>query len=314
MNSVVCILTVNNTRHQDDLVGFVLRGNGGGDKFKWLNFPAIVTKETGSKEWYDKMIRKHMYTHADPFIYDLKREEEESSLWEVRKGLQTLKDLEKADPYTFQSQYMNDPTAKGVGIINEDWWKEYDKDDLDLSTIKRTFMVADTASTTKSYSDYSVVMYMGVTEDNDLLMLDAIVGKWETPELMNEMHKFWNKHNKLNLSYPRMLPRAMYVEDKSSGHYIIQQVMRTGSIRMLPIPRDKTQGDKLARFLNTVPYFAQGRVLLPSRHKHLDHIRREVLGFTSLGSGTGNDDCVDTISDSVAIAFSQPTANYTSWI
>ncbi|MFZ4217050.1 phage terminase large subunit [Enterobacter ludwigii] len=298
--------------HDEDLVGFLLRG-GSADTYQYLNIPAIVDKECGSQEWYDKLIARQAYTNAIPYLYDLKRTEE-SALWPARKSYETLKEMKAKTPYTFNSQYMGDPTAQGNGLISEEWWFEYDKETFDYSTIVRTFLTADTASTIKTYSDYSVVCYWGVTRNRDLVLLDVIIGKYETPELKKAILKFWAKCNKLNVRYPLLMPRALYMEDKSSGQFLNQQFVREGNIRCLPVPRDKSGGDKVARFLNTIPYFAQSRIWFPAGHEHLGHIKREVLGMTSQGSGTGHDDVCDNISDAVAVEFSGKSANYLSWV
>ena len=150
--------------------------------------------------------------------------------------------------------------------------------------------------------------------NNDLYLADIMLGKFETPELKIELIKFWNKHNKLDLGYPCMLPTALYMEDKSSGQFLNQQFTRDGDVRVLPVPKDKSSGDKVARFLNTIPYFAQGRIWFPSEHVHKSHVMREILGMTGLGSSTGHDDVVDNVSDAVVIQYSGSSANYESWV
>lgn len=297
--------------HEDDLVGYLLRGNSS-DKYHWLNIPAIIEEGVGSEEWYKKIIDKQGYTHAIPIIYDLQRKETRSALWPARKSLETLDAMRAATPYTFNSQYCGDPSGKGVGVVDEDWYCEYDE--LDKRIIKRTFMTADTASTTKSYSDYSVVCLWGLCKEGNLYLIDTFVGKWEVPELMKKMVEFWRKHTKFDIHFPRMLPTALYMEDKSSGQFINQQFVKDGQIRCLPVPRDKSAGDKFARFLNAVPYFAQGRIRFPRTHEHSAHIKREVLAMSSLGNGTGHDDACDNVSDAVAIAYSGASANYDSWL
>lgn len=298
--------------HDEDLVGHILRG-GSSDKYLWLNIPGIITPECGTEKWYNTLIQKQAYTHAVPYLYDLKREESISALWPSRKSLETLLSMRESTPYTFNSQYLGDPTAKGVGLVSDEWWCEYEE--LDKGNIKRTFMTADTASTKQDYSDYSVVCLWGITRDNKLILIDLILGKWETPELRIELIKFWKKHtDNFDVNFPLLLPTALYMEDKSSGQFLNQQFMRDGAIRVLPIPKDKSSGDKVARFLNTVPYWAQERILMPAEHKHKAHIMREVLNMTGLGSGTGHDDFIDNVSDAVVVAFSASSANYDSWL
>ncbi|UCR74921.1 putative terminase large subunit [Erwinia phage Fifi44] len=299
--------------HDSDLVGYLLRG-GSADKYHYLNIPAIVEKETGSAAYYDKIIKKQAYTHAIPILYDLKRTEEKSALWPSRKSLESLEAMQKANPYTYNSQYAGDPTANGTGLVKEEWWKEYNPETFDRSRIVRSFITADTASTAKEYSDYSVLKHWGVTKERDVYCLDIMLGKYEVPELKLAINEFWKKCNIFDSRWPCCIPRALYMEDKSSGQFLNQQFVRDGQIRLMPVPRDKSGGDKVARFLNTIPYFSTGKIYYPAGHEHLEHVKREILGMTSLGSGTGHDDCCDNVSDMVAIEFSGNNANYSAWV
>lgn len=300
--------------HGEDLVGYLLRG-GSADKYHYLNIPAIIEPGVGSAEYYDKLMKKQGYTHAIPILYDLNRGEGQTALWPARKSLVSLLAMQATNPYTYNSQYAGDPSAQGHGLVKEDWFLEYDPRSFDRSKIVRSFITADTASTKKDYSDFSVLIHWGITRDKYAYALDLMVGKYETPELKVEIKKFWDKCNKLDIRAPACIPRALHMEDKASGQFLNQQFLRDGNIRLLPVPRDGTSGnDKVARFLNAVPYFAQERILWPAGHEHLEHVRREVLGMTSQGSGTGHDDVADNISDMVAIEYSGPSANYESWV
>ncbi|MGL5015979.1 MAG: phage terminase large subunit [Bacteroidales bacterium] len=314
-NSVKCARTpmviIMQRVHDEDLVGFLLRG-GSSDKYVYLNIPGIITPECGSESWYKLISSKQAYTHAIPYLYDLKRGEGESALWPSRKSLTSLQAMRKATPYTFNSQYMGEPTAKGIGLVKEEWWNEWTE--LPKGEITKTFMTADTASTSKDYSDYSVICLWHLARDQRLYLGDVTLGKWETPELKENIEKFWIKHTAFDMRYPSLLPTALYLEDKSSGQFLNQQYQKDGSVRVLPVPKDRTSGDKVARFLNAVPYWAQGRFVMPAEHKHKDHIMREILGMTGQGSGTGHDDVVDNVSDAAVVAFSASSANYQDWV
>ncbi len=54
--------------HSEDLVGYVLTGNSA-EKWHYLNIPAVVTKDTGSISYYNRLCKK--YTHAVPYHYQL---------------------------------------------------------------------------------------------------------------------------------------------------------------------------------------------------------------------------------------------------
>lgn len=297
--------------HDEDLVGHILRG-GSSDKYTYLNIPGVVTPDCGTAEWYERHCTRQAYTHAMPYLYNLGRGAGESALWPSRKSIETLIAMRSATPYTFNSQYMGDPSARGTGLVNEDWWVEWTE--IPKGDVLRAFMTADTASTKQDYSDYSVICLWYLLRTGELLLADVELGKYETPELKIVIEKFWKKHTTLDVRYPCLLPTALYLEDKSSGQFLNQQFTRDGNVRVLPVPKDKSSGDKIARFMNALPYYAQGRIVMPAEHKHKAHVMREVLGMTGEGSGTGNDDVIDNISDATAVAYSAKSANYTAWM
>jgi predicted phage terminase large subunit-like protein len=311
--------------HADDLCGYLMKG-GSSDTYDWVNIPGIITEDTGSKEWYDKQIEEFGYTHVDPILYELPEGADRvytehkfggetqkiSSFWSIRKTVETLLGLCEKDPYTFYSQYMGTPVGKGKRAVKMEYIRTYK--DIEDVRIKYTFMTADTASTTKTYSDYSVACLWGVTYDKHLVLMDVIINKWEVPELIVAMREFWQLHNVFNRNKPTWKPRGFYIEDKSSGLFLNQQFLRDGTVNVKPVPRDGTAAnDKFSRFINTIPYFEQGKILLPSEHKHYPYILRELLGQSELGSATGHDDFADNVADAVAIAFAQAQMSYESW-
>ncbi len=311
--------------HADDLCGYLMKG-GSSDVYEWLNIPGIITEDTGSQEWYDKQIEEFGYSHVKPILYSLPeskyRKYEEhifegtlqniSSFWSIRKTVDTLLGLLDKDSYTFYSQYMGKPVSRGKAALKMDYIRTYEN--TDEFRIRHTFMTADTASTTKTYSDFTVVCFWGVTYDNKLVLIDALIGKWEIPDLIIQVREFWQKHNYFNPEKPTWKPQAMYMEDKSSGQFLNQQFIRDSTVNVRPVPRDGTpNNDKFSRFLNTIPYFQQGRIVLPRNHKHYSYILREILGQSEFGSATGKDDVADNISDAVVIAFASQKMTYEDW-
>ena len=301
--------------HADDLCGYLMKG-GSNDVFDWLSIPGIVRKETGSKEWYDEQIERFGYTHVKPIVYDLGRtdfdSEGDSSFWAIRKTIETLKGLKNKDPYTFWSQYMGMPVGKGKTVLKPEDIGTYV--DFNPRDVKYTFMTADTAATTKDYSDFTVACLWAVTKSDILVLVDVIIDKWETPDLVVEIRKFWRKHNTFNPDAPAMKPRGFYIEDKSSGLFLNQQFLKDGTVNVKPVPRDGTaSNDKFSRFLNAIPYFVKGRILIPRNHKFTSYMTRELLGQSALGSNSGNDDFADNVSDAVAVAFAQQSMSYEAW-
>jgi len=320
--------------HADDLCGYLMKG-GSSDVYDWLNIPGLIrhadsplptdrkVKEwekyrTGSKEWYDAQIEEYGYTHVRPILYDLKRpiedydKEGDSSFWAIRKNVKTLKGLREKDPYTFYSQYMGMPVGKGTAALNAEDITYYSE--LDKQSIRYTFMTADTASTTQDYSDYTVVILWGVDKQNRLILIDMIRDQWETPELTKAVRDYWREKHVFDINNPTMMPRGMHLEDKSSGLFLNQQFIRDGSVTVKPVPRDGTaNNDKFSRFLNTIPYFSKGRILIPKEHEFTKIIVAELKGQSQFGNATGYDDIVDNFSDAVSVVFDGDIMTYEDW-
>ena len=309
----------------DDLCGYLMKG-GSSDEFEWLSIPGIVTKETGTQAWYDKQIEQYGYTHVKPILYTLPEsefriyEEHEfegklqpiSSFWHIRKTIDTLLGLLEKDPFTFYSQYMGMPVGKGKSAMKSEYVRDYE--DVNEFNFQYTFLTADTASTTQTYSDYSVACYWGFTYCKKLVLMDIIIDKWEIPELIPAMRDFWNKHNVFDIQKPTWKPRGFYIEDKSSGLHLNQQFLKDRTVRVVSVPRDGTaNNDKFSRFLNTIPYFKAGRIILPRNHEHYPYVLRELLGQSQYGSSTGNDDVADNVSDAVSVVYAQNQMTYESW-
>ena len=116
-----------------------------------------------------------------------------------------IKDLEavKASVSTknWNAQYMQDPTSEEGAIIKREWWNNYDKEYL--PKLLHVIQSYDTAFLKKETADYSAITTWGVfypTEDSpaNLLLLDAIKGRYEFPELRRlalEQYKYWNPRN-----------------------------------------------------------------------------------------------------------------------
>lgn len=318
--------------HQDDLCGYLMKG-GTHDVYDWLNIPGLLRKDTGSKKWYEDAIEKAGYTHVRPVLYNLERpddmfdKEGDSSFWSIRKTTETLKGLRNKDPYTFHSQYMGNPIGRGKSAL--DYTNLHYYMDIREYKIAWTFMTADTASTTETYSDYSAICYWGVINNrvpvktlkgnhwetkNKLILIDMIRDKWETPELIPIVRDYWREKNQFDMNAPAMKPRAMYMEDKSSGLFLNQQFLKDGTVLVRPVPRDGTaKNDKFTRFLNTVPYFESGQILIPRNHPQSSEIKLELLGMSEFGNSTGHDDIVDNFSDAVATVYTGNQTNYADW-
>jgi predicted phage terminase large subunit-like protein len=246
------IIIIMQRLHEEDLSGWLLNG-GSGEKWEHLVIPA--------------------------------RDESGQSFWPEQFPPEMLDRLELTSPYVFAGQYMQRPAPLGGGIFKDEWWRFFDA----MPPLKHRSIYADTAQKTKEQNDYSVLQCWGVTQDNQMVMLDMARGKWEAPELETMARAFWQKHNSQTYYGPL---RAFKVEDKVSGTGLIQKLKREG-IPIVPIQRNV---DKVTRAFDAAPYIQSGNVYLMRSTPHLADFLAESAVFPN-GS---HDDMIDATMSAIS--------------
>ena len=246
------IIIIMQRLHEEDLSGWLLNG-GSGEKWEHLVIPA--------------------------------RDESGQSFWPEQFPPEMLDRLELTSPYVFAGQYMQRPAPIGGGIFKDEWWRFFDA----MPPLKHRSIYADTAQKTKEQNDYSVLQCWGVTQDNQMVMLDMARGKWEAPELETMARAFWQKHNSQTYYGPL---RAFKVEDKVSGTGLIQKLKREG-IPIVPIQRNV---DKVTRAFDAAPYIQSGNVYLMRSTPHLADFLAESAVFPN-GS---HDDMIDATMSAIS--------------
>lgn len=163
--------------------------------------------------------------------------------------------------YMFLSQYQQEPIAEGGNVIKRDYFRYYPS--AKEFNYKRILISADTAMKVKEHNDFSVFIVGGVTNENQLHILDLVRGKWEAPDLEKVAVSLWNKWKR----NPRtgLCCNGFYIEDKASGTGLIQGLKAKYGI---PVFGVKADTDKLTRCENVLPYIESGQVLLPESENY----------------------------------------------
>ena len=97
-----------------------------------------------------------------------------------------IKELQ-ANNYVFQSQFQQQPIIQGGQVIKRAYFRYYNT--AQKYNYKRILIAADTAMKTKEHNDYSVFLAGGVTDNNQLHILDLLRGKWEAPDKIPVVEK-----------------------------------------------------------------------------------------------------------------------------
>nr|UYL16551.1 MAG: terminase large subunit [Caudoviricetes sp.] len=248
--------------HEDDLAGRLLREmDNDGDQWRIVSFPAIA-------ECDEEFRLEGEALH--PERYDLER------LTKIKKAVGSQ---------AWNALYQQRPSSKGGDIIKGAWFKRYSV----LPRMKRIIITADTAQKTKQHNDYSVLFVAGVGHDGGVYVLDLIRGKWEAPELEQKLSDVWNKYRSMSV-------HKVYIEDKSSGTSLIQNIQRK---QRIPVEGVQVDTDKYTRVLGVQGYIESGYIYLPNDAEWIEDFIKECEAFTATDSHK-HDDQVDAMVMAIA--------------
>lgn len=223
-------------------------------------------------------------------------EERQTTIWPETFSYESAMRLKEIDPFTFYSQYQQEPIVPGGAMIKAEWWRYY----TDFDAINRKcdvkIITADTAYGVKDANDYSVFQCWGFEGSQRAYLLDQVRGKWGYEQLVQVACEFWDKHSATD-PYSRFQPvYRMYIENKASGQSLVQQhdLFREKGINAFPW--NPGQKDKVARVKECLAAIYSGRVILPDTPEAswMDDFIAECSAFSEDMSHS-RDDCVDSM-------------------
>jgi predicted phage terminase large subunit-like protein len=194
---------------------------------------------------------------------------------------------------SWESLCQGEPKVPGGKRIKDKWWKWCDN--KTLPRFKFKFITADTAQKKKKRSDWTVFQCWGYGFDDRIYLIDRLRDKFEAPELRIEAELFYKKHNKPRINITDPVLRAMFIEDRSSGTGLIQE-LRKKRVKVVEIPRSE---DKEIRCDDASPEIRAGRVVLNTDVEGVENIVNEASKFPD---GEFDDD-IDTTFTAIEVAF-----------
>ena len=185
----------------------------------------------------------------------------------------------------WNAQWMQNPTSEEGAIIKREWWRKWTSDRI--PPLQHVIQSFDTAFMKKETADYSAITTWGIFyPDQDsganLILLDAIKGRYEFPELRRralEQYKYWH-------------PESVVVEAKASG------LPLTYELRQMDIPvtnfTPSKGNDKHVRVNTCAPLFESGMIWAPEQ-KFAEEVIEECAAFPH----GDHDDLVDSMTMAV---------------
>jgi len=286
--------------HMDDSSAFILSGGMGLKVDLHIEIPALIDKEyidklpPGIKERCIRDVCQHDSVDG------------KWSYWPAKESLADLLALRDAHPYTFLSQYMQAPDTLEGGIFQADdfvYFGDVDQgaDMPEPEVYNYRFITVDTAQKTNEWNDWTVFAEWGVT-DTHIHRLSMSRDRMTADVLRREFETFVKSAYGRNGNRWGTL-RTAYVEDKSSGTGLIQEVRRRLPIEITAVPRDK---DKLTRAMDVQPHHIAKRVALPYADGDNFEFVSEVAAFTHDDTHK-HDDQTDVMIDALYFTYVKPS-------
>jgi len=266
--------------HEGDLPGELLRQNPKrppSEQFTPVILPAIHPQTEDPQTYY--FYNTSHTQNPDDLLHPTR---------DTRESLEAIKTDPERGPYTFASQYMQNPAPTDGGIINLQQLQSCTYDPANLPPPTQALRIThswDTAIKTTSRSDFSVCTTWLETKTHHYL-LDVIATRLEYPELYQLVISQANKT-------PH--PTVILIEDKASGQQLIQDLRKDTTLPIKAITPTPQQ-NKLTRAATSIPAFIESSsLLLPNDHQQRpwwEEFERQCMYFPN----GKHDDIVDSIS------------------
>ena len=186
----------------------------------------------------------------------------------------------------WQAQWQQAPTSEEGSIIKREWWMKWESK-TPPNNIQHIIQSYDTAYSKKETADYSAITTWGVfTSEADgkvyLILLDAVKGRWEFPELKR----------KALAKYKQYEPETIIIEAKASGLPLTHELRQVG----IPVTNftPSKGNDKHVRVNAVAPVFEAGQVWVPD-----ERWAQEVIEECAAFPFGDNDDYVDSTTQAV---------------
>ena len=180
----VPILIIMQRIHEDDLSGFLLDGGDGED-------------------WH----------HVKIAAWD----EDKKVIWPERFGQVEAETMNRAQPFTFAGQYLQEPAPLEGGMWKKDWFEIVNKNDIP-PTIKWEMFV-DGAYTKDTNNDPTGILIAGKCQKTKNVYVLHNEGKHlEMPQLLKHIRSLRNRFN----------VKLVLVEPKASGKTLVQLLKHEG--------------------------------------------------------------------------------------
>ena len=226
-----------------------------------------------------------------------------TSFWEESYPINTLEEMRKSDPYTFNSQYQQNPISESRNFFDTEMFEEV----MIPKDFDYTYITADTAYKDGEDNDYTVFTCFGVA-DKKLYLVDILRDKIQAVDIENRCIPFIKK----NTSYGF---EGAYIEPKGHGIYLNQTLPDKNII--MPSERSVEQFfkdrrlSKIERANAIMPFFTSNKLYINNGIKR--NLKNDIIDECINFPDGLHDDVVDTVTDGIKYYMDNEMINNYAW-
>ena len=256
------ILVILTRWHDDDLAGKLLKqASDNGEQWEVVNYPAVAE--------VDEEFRKQ----GEP-------------LHPERYDAEALTRIEKAvGPRDWSALYQQNPVADDGDYFTRDMIQYFNPDDIDIDRM-RFYAAWDLAIGKNDRNDYTVGMVAGISENDEIFIVDVVRGRWNGFEIVEQI---------LDL-YETWKPSIIGIEkghiEMALGPFLEKRIRERGLFEAYIKDLKTGRRDKEARARAIQGRMQQGMVFFPRDEQFTGPFVAELLRFPN---GV-HDDQVDALS------------------
>ena len=270
------ILLTNTRWHMDDMAGHLieLMEAGDGEKYVIINLPAIMEDLN--------------YKHAeDP-------RELGEALWSQRYDIDFLEQARSNNAFSFSALYQQNPVPQGNVIFDIERLKANTVDEpMECLHICRFY---DLAVTAKHHSDYTAGALLGVTKDNEYIILDMYRKQKTMPETEKSI---------IANAISDGTAVSIRLEADKAGIAQLDYLVRRPELHRFTIDKKPPIGDKYTRAQPFATQVNNGRVYI--LRGHWNRALLDELAAFPMGA---HDDQVDALSGAYDMLAHQPIIEF----
>lgn len=255
------VVGINTRWHDADLMGWLIAMMQEAEK---------IADDTG--EWPDDYDKWRVVEYPAIAIEDEKYRRKGEALHPERYSLKALLRIKRTlGERDFQALYQQRPTPEDGEYFTKDMLRYYDgAPDISKMTV---FMAGDLAISKKEFADFTVFIVAGVTENDDIYLLDVGRGRWDSLEILDELFRLYRQYR------PVLIGLEEGQIEKAIGPFLQKRIMEERLWGMNIDPLQAGKRDKELRARPIQGRFKQGKVYIPRGRAWTDAFVTELLRF-----------------------------------